>query len=149
MTKVAVRETYQRVRAMSFERKQDPIVLEDDDLYLDMINILKRKLKTGAAELSVINEKLEALTWADNLQKEELMVINDIISAARDLHFTLIRHYEKYAPMREENLAIEELDNLKEQIDLLKENYQDVESAFFILPEMPDFKDTTIKLSLM
>ena len=38
---------------------------------------------------------------------------------------------------------------IKNSIDELKESYEDLESVFFFLPKMPDFVETTTKLSLM
>ena len=51
--------------------------------------------------------------------------------------------------LRKKGIAKEAIKDFKNSIDELKEAYEDLESVFFFLPEMPDFKETTSKLSLV
>lgn len=51
--------------------------------------------------------------------------------------------------MRSKGIAKEEISNFKAAIDDLKDSYQDLESVFFFLPKMPEFKETTKQLSLI
>jgi 5-bromo-4-chloroindolyl phosphate hydrolysis protein len=61
----------------------------------------------------------------------------------------LIRQYVSLYLIRSKGIAKEEIKNFKNTIDDLKENYQDLESVYFFLPEIPDFKETTKLLSLV
>jgi len=96
-----------------------------------------------------INESIERVTWFNDLDDESLMLINDLISSIKDLHSTLIRQYVSLNLIRSKGIAKEEIKNFKNTIDDLKENYQDLESVYFFLPEIPDFKETTKLLSLV
>lgn len=77
------------------------------------------------------------------------MLLNDLISSAKDLRTSLIRQYISMNFFRKKGIAKEEIKNFKNSIDELKESYEDLESVFFFLPEMPDFVETTSKLSLV
>jgi hypothetical protein len=65
------------------------------------------------------------------------------------LHSTLIRQYVSLNLIRSKGIAKDEIKNFKNAVDDLKENYQDLESVYFFLPEIPDFKETTKLLSLV
>ena len=77
------------------------------------------------------------------------MLTNDLISAAKDLHSSLVRQYISLDFLRKKGVAKEEIKEFKTSIDELKETYQDLESVFFYLPEMPEFVETTKQLSLV
>ena len=77
------------------------------------------------------------------------MMLNDIISLAKDLRSSLIRRYVSMNVLRQKGIAKKEIKEFKIAIDDLKETYEDWESIFFFLPKMPDFIETTKKLSLV
>ena len=77
------------------------------------------------------------------------MLINDLIAAAKDLHSSLLRQYVGFNYIRSKGIATAEILEFKNSIDELKEAYSDLESVFFYLPEMPEFLETTKKLSLV
>ncbi len=77
------------------------------------------------------------------------MLINDIISVGKDLDSSLIRQYVGFDFLRKKGIAKEEIKNFKKSIDGLKESYSDLESVFFFLPEISEFKETTKLLSLV
>ena len=97
----------------------------------------------------IIDERIEKLTWFNTVNEECLRLINDLISSIKDLHSSLVRQYVSLNYIRSKGIAKEEISNFKSAIDDLKDSYQDLESVFFFLPEMPDFKETTKQLSLI
>ncbi|WMN11379.1 hypothetical protein QYS49_38175 [Marivirga salinae] len=78
-----------------------------------------------------------------------MILLNDIISSAKDLRTSLIRQYISLNFLISNGIAKDEIKEFKNSIDELKESYEDLESVFFFLPEMPDFVETTKKLSLI
>jgi len=95
------------------------------------------------------NNRIEKITWYNDLDEECYMLINDLISAIKDLHSSLIRQYVSMNYLKQKGIVKEEIRDFKSTIDNLKENYQDLESVFFFLPKMPDFKETTKQLSFV
>ncbi|HET7360362.1 MAG TPA: hypothetical protein VFI78_00345, partial [Salinimicrobium sp.] len=95
------------------------------------------------------NENIEKLTWLNDLDDECLMIINDLISATKDLHSSLVRQYVSMNYIHRQGIAKEDIKDFKNSIDELKEAYSDLEAVFFFLPEMPDFVETTKQLSLV
>ena len=77
------------------------------------------------------------------------MSLNDLIASIKDAHSILIKQYVSLNYIRSKGIAKEEISKFKSSIDDLKESYQDLESVFFFLPEIPDFKETTKQLSLI
>jgi hypothetical protein len=96
-----------------------------------------------------INDNIDKITWYNDLDDECLKLINDLISAIKDLRSTLIRQYVSMSFLRQKGIAKEEIKKFKIAVDELKEVYEDLESVFFFLPEMPDFNETTKLLSLV
>jgi len=76
-------------------------------------------------------------------------VFKDIISLGKDLHSSLIRQYVSFNDLRQRGIAKNEIRDFKNSIDELKESYYDLESVFFFLPEISEFKETTKLLSLV
>ncbi len=122
---------------------------ESMNTFLDTILGFKTIIKEKNETMSSITEGMDKLTWFTNPDEESLMLLNDLISAAKDLHSSLIRHYVSLAPIRKKGIARAEIKDFKNSIDELKESYEDLESVFFFLPEMPEFVETTKQLSLV
>lgn len=80
------------------------------------------------------------MTWFNDISNETLLLLNDLISSIKDVHSTLIKQYVALNNIRSRGIAKEEISKFKNALDDLKESYQDLESIFFFLPEMPDFK---------
>lgn len=143
-------KTFSNVRSFSFQEKQTPSLDEEGvNSFLDAILDFKTELKAKSDKIYNVNERIEKLTWFNDLDEESLMLINDLISSAKDLRTSLIRQYVSMNPFRKKGIAKEEIKDFKYAIDELKEAYEDLESVFFFLPEMPDFVETTTKLSLV
>lgn len=143
-------DTFSNIRSFSFQEKKTPLMDEDRvNSFLDAILDFKNELKGKADKIYDINEKIEKITWFNDLDEESLMLLNDLISAAKDLRTSLIRQYVSMNIFRSKGIAKDEIKDLKNSIDELKESYEDLESVFFFLPEMPYFVETTRKLSLV
>lgn len=148
--KSEISNTFSSVRNFSFEEKKVSIYDEERiNAFLDAILEFKNTFQMKTEKIIEINESIERVTWFNDLDEESLMLINDLISSIKDLHSTLIRQYVSLNLIRSKGIAKEEIKNFKNTIDDLKENYQDLESVYFFLPEIPDFKETTKLLSLV
>jgi len=148
--KYEIKNTFSNVRDFSFEEKKSPFLIEKNvNKFLDLIFDFKTSLREKTLKIYNINERIEKLTWFDNLNDECLKLSNDLISLARDLHLSLIRQYVAINFVRNKGIAKKEIKDFKNSIDELKEVYSDLESALFFLPEMPGFKETTKELSLV
>lgn len=143
-------DTFSSIRNFSFKEKQRPLFDEEQmNGFLDSILDFKKGLSKKTQNIYDFNERIEKLTWYDDLDEECLMVANDLISAAKDLRSSLIRQYLNMNFIRSKGIAKNEIKDFKNAIDEFKEIYTDLESALFLLPEMPDFIETTKELSLV
>jgi hypothetical protein len=148
--KSEISKTFSSVRNFSFEEKKVSIFDEERmNAFLDAILEFKNTFQRKTEKIIEINDRIERVTWFNDLDEESLMLINDLISSIKDLHSTLIRQYVSLNLIRSKGIAKEEIKNFKNAIDDLKENYQDLESVYFFLPEIPAFKETTKLLSLV
>lgn len=138
------------VRAFSFSEKKSPVF---DELklnhFLDAILELKEFLSSKTERIKKLNDDFEKLTWRNDLDEDCLMLINDLIAAARDLHSSLFRQYLRMSFIRTKGIAKDEIKEFKISIDELKEICSDLESTFFFLPKIPGFLETTKSLSLI
>ena len=143
-------DTFSNVRSFSFQEKKASLLDEEKvNSFLDVILDFKNSLKEKTERIYNINEKIERITWFNEIDEESLMLLNDLISSAKDLRTSLIRQYISMNSFRTKGIAKEEIKDFKNSIDELKESYEDLESVFFFLPKMPDFVETTSKLSLV
>ena len=141
---------FSNVRIFSFQEKKAPLLDEDGvNSFLDAINDFKNDLKEKTAKIYDINERIEKITWFNNLNEEDLMLLNDLISSAKDLKTSLIRQYTSMSLFRKKGIAKNEIKDFKNSIDELKETYEDLESVFFFLPKISEFIEVTKKLSLV
>ncbi|NEW78112.1 MAG: hypothetical protein GZ086_01550 [Gelidibacter sp.] len=142
--------TFSSVRDFSFKEKQSPLLDEEQmNGFLDAILDFKKGLSKKAQDIYDFSDRIEKLSWFNDLDEECLMVANDLISAAKDLSSTLIRQYVSMNFIRSKGIAKDEIKNFKNAIDVFKETYTDLESVLFFLPEMPDFVETSKELSLV
>ena len=148
--KSEIQNTFTSVRDFSFSEKRN--LLSEDELnnqFLDAILDLKKSIKDKTVRIYKINDNIEKLTWLNELDEECLMLINDLISSAKDLRSSLIRQYVSLGFLKKKGIAKEEIKDFKNSLDELKETYQDLESVFFYLPEFSGFTETTKQLSLV
>ena len=148
--KAEIEGTFSSVRDFSFDEKRSAYMDQEKmNAFLDTILDFKNFLREKSNRIFSLNDKVDKITWYNDLDDECLKLINDLISAIKDLRSTLIRQYISMAFLRKKGIAKEEVSEFKYAIDELKEVYEDMESVFFYLPEMPDFKETTKLLSLV
>lgn len=148
--KSEIQNTFTSVRNFSYSEKRNP--LSEDKInneLLDAILDMKESIKDKTKRIYKINNEVEKLTWFNDLDEECLMLTNDLIAVAKDLRSSLIRQYISLDFLRKKGIAKDELKDFKNSIDELKETYQDLESVFFYLPEIPEFIETTKQLSLV
>ncbi len=148
--KEEITNTFTSVRTFSFDEKKSPFMDQERmNFFLDAILEFKKSLVDKTEKMQFITNKIEKITWFNDLDEECLMMINDLISGIKDLRSTLIRQYVSMNFLRKKGIAKQEIKNFKLSIDDLKEIYQDLESVYFFLPEIPEFKETTKQLSLI
>lgn len=148
--KSEIQNTFSSVRSFSYTEKKSSISEEElTNKFLDAIIDLKSLLSSKTHRIYEVNTNIEKLTWLNDLDEECLMIINDLISAAKDLYSSLIRQFVSMNYLRKRGIVKEEIKDFRNSIDELKEAYSDLESVFFFLPEMPDFVETTKQLSLV
>lgn len=145
-----ISETFEIVRKFSFEEKKESLFDEVKvNKFLDKILELKKILSIKTEKMNGLVENIERITWFDNLDSNSLLLINDLISAIRDLRTSLFRQYVSLSLIRSKGIAKVEIKNFKDAIDDLSEIASDLESTFFFLPNMEEFKETTKQLSLI
>ncbi len=94
-------------------------------------------------------DKIEQITWFNNLDNDSLMLINDLISSIRDLHSSLLRQYISLNFLCSKGIAKEEIKKFKASIDDLRDVAANLESRFFFLAKYRRFSRTTKELSLV
>jgi hypothetical protein len=145
-----IAETFSTVRRSSFNEKKSPLMDQKKiNQLLDRILELRQMLDEKTNWILSINERLERITWYNDLDEECYMLLNDLISSLKDLHSSYIRQYVELNLIRQKGIAKDNIKDFKNAVDELKVNYQDLESVFFFLPEMDDFVETTRQLSLI
>lgn len=148
--KTEIKDTFSSVRDFSYSEKKNPISENEvNNVLLDAILEFKESIKKKTLKIYEINERIERLTWFTDLNDECLMLMNDLIASSKDLHSTLIRQYISMEILRKKGIAKVEIKDFKNSTDELKEVFEDLESVFFFLPELPGFVETTKQLSLV
>ena len=147
-TKNRIKNTIDEVRRTSFNEKINSSK-EKINSFLDAIIDFKVQLEERTAKISNLADELEKITWFEIDDNECLMLLNDLIAQSKDLHSTLIRNYLRFVSLKTKGIAKEEIKAHKAAIDDFRESYTDLESVFFYLPQMPEFKETTRELSLL
>ncbi len=148
--KSRISEIFGDVRKFSFEVKKEYVFDEVKiNNLLDKILEFKRVFNDRTNKINSLVEKIEQITWFNNLDNDSLMSINDLISSLRDLHSTFLRQYISLNYIRSKGIAKEEIKNFKAALDDLKDVAADLDSIFFFLPNINDFQETTKELSLV
>lgn len=148
--KPQIAETFQKVRMLSFEEKKEAVFDEKKiNKLLDTILEFKKAFATKTAKIEEVVERIEKITWFNKLDKESLMLVNDLISLIRDLHSSLLRQYVSLNFIRSQGIAKVEIKNFKNAIDDLKDVANDLDSRFFFLPKNDEFQQITKELSLI
>jgi len=149
LNQTKILETFENVRKLSFEEKKDSIFNEVKiNKLLDTILDFKKVYTDKTIKINTLVEKIEQITWFNNVGNDSLMSINDLISSIRDLHSSLLRQYISLNFIRTNGIAKEEIKKFKDSINDLKYIAADLDSRFFFQPNTPDFQETTKELSL-
>ena len=149
-SQVTINDTFQVVSNVSYSEKKLKIPTEQEiNNFLDNILELQALLRDKSDKIDTVNGLLEKITWLNNLDEECLVQINTLISVAKDFHSTLIRQFVKLHFLRAKGIAKQAIKDFKYSIDSLKDAIADLESVFFALPSIPEFKDTTKEISLL
>lgn len=142
-----IQETCSNIRFFSFEEKKESSE-EKMNSFLDAILDLKSHIRAKSEKLYNYTERLEKITWYDNLDDECLMLLNDIISLGRELSNSLNRQYAYYnKEFKQHGIAKDEIKELKASINDFKETCNDLEDIFFYLPQDTEFNKITQELS--
>jgi len=136
---------YKSVSDFSFQEKIKEQKTIDD--LLDNILDLKRILLEKSNKLDDIVKRMEAITWFNNIDEACKQLINDIISSANDLHTTLVEELQITRDIYSKGIAKEEINSFEASVGDLKEASEDLESVFFKLPQINEFKGITDELS--
>lgn len=148
--KSKISETFENVRKLSFEEKKESAFDEVKiNRLLDAILELKKIYTDKTITINSLVEKIEQITWFNDVDNDSLMKINDLISSIRDLHSSFLRQYISLNLFRSKGIAKEEIKNFKASVDDLKDIASDLESRFFFLPNIDGFQETTKELSLV
>ena len=148
--KSRISETFEKVRILSFNEKKESVFDETQiNNLLDKILDFKKKFTDKTNRINSLVDKIEEITWFNEIDNENLMSINDLISSIRDLHSSLLRQYISLGFLRSKGIAKDEIKRFKASKDDLKDVAADLESRFFFLPNIADFQETTKELSLL
>jgi len=148
--KPQITDTFEQVRSLSFEEKKESLFDEKKiNSLLDKILDFKKVLISKTNKINSLVEKIEEITWFNNLDDDTLMSLNDLISAIRDLHSSLLRQYIALNFLRSKGIAKQEVKDFKAATDDLRDVAADLESRFFFLPNISGFQETTKELSLL
>lgn len=143
-------ETFENVRNFSFEEKKEAVLDEKKiNSFLDRILDFKNTLVAKTDKIEDVIEEIEKITWFNDLEKDSLILINDLVSSIRSLYSSLHRQYVSFKLLRAKGIAKEEIKGFKSAIDDLKDIANDLDSRFFFLPNNDEFEATTKELSLI
>ncbi|WP_421920138.1 hypothetical protein [Marinifilum sp.] len=143
-----ITDIFNNIRSFSYEEKHNlldtvkfnRLTRKKGYVLLDERIELKGTIVNKNNKIRAINEKLEKLSWLNHLNEECLMLLNDIIALARDLRNILIKQFVTLNPAIKKGILKNEIKDFIYSIDELKETYEDLESVFFFLPKMQEFK---------
>ncbi len=148
--KPKIADTFEKVRAFSLQEKKESVFDEPRiNMLIDKILEFKKTFTEKTNKINSLVEKIEEITWFNNLDNDTLLSINDLISSIRDLHSSLLRQYISLNFLRSKGIAKQEIKKFKTAIDDLKDVAADLESRFFFLPNISNFQEITKELSLL
>lgn len=135
-----IEQTYDLVSNMSYQTKKEDIYSEESiNVFLDTILEFKKGINDKTNRINHLVDSMEELTWFDTPVEDDLKLLNNLIAICKDFRISLIKSYLSFSGIRQRGVAKEEIKAYKRAADDLKEMYEDLESAFFILPKDPLF----------
>ena len=149
-SKETINHTVEAISDVSYNEKTEALTTEAEiNHFLDNVLGLSQVFNKKTATINTINQLLEKISWLNDLNEECLKLLNVLIGVGRDFHSTLLRQYLNLHNLENNGIAIKPMADFKESIDNLTELIDDLESAFFSLPKMPEFLEATKQLSLL
>lgn len=136
---------------VSFREKRQPSITQEIiDGFLDSILLLKKQLTEQIEEISELTEMVESLTWIDDpISESDLFKIHDLITKINDYTSSLYRQLFTLKSVKDKGIATKEINAFRDEIDSFREVSQDLESVFFFLPAIEDFKEAEKIISLI
>ncbi|UZH54645.1 hypothetical protein JRG66_11775 [Salinimicrobium tongyeongense] len=115
---------------------------EQIDNFLDEINRTKKELRDLTKALKSLDKSIIQITWLDNLQKKDEIIIKGIIAMGKEANIQLTAFVEKQEERDSKNgIFKKELEALKEAINLHQESVLEVEHIIFDLRKNDEFLD--------
>lgn len=150
-SKGAIVESFEYVRNLRYTERTDNLVQSEEEInaFLDAILDFKKSIVSKTEQIEVLVDKLESITWFDNVDDECLMILSDIISLSKDLSQNLERKYKMVGltKIKAKGIAKNEIKNYIASIEDLKEVADDLEDVFFKLPHCEEFNSVTVEFS--
>lgn len=139
------------VDEISYKAKVKPAITEEViNKFLDQILLLKELLRNQTKELSKLNDQVEKVTWVgEPIGEENLKKINNVIAKMKDLYSSLNRQILSLKPIKKKGIATKAINEFRAEVDGIRESYEDLESVFFFLPALPEFKEAQRIISLV
>lgn len=145
---VEIQETIEEVKDFSFRERTEYYDEERTNRLLDSILDFKKSLNSTTEDVCKIVDAFESLTWAGEPNEDNLKQIIELLALTRDLHRTLIKRYVLFnKTLKPKGIAVKDLKTFKGALDDLIEVTDDIEDIYFVFPKMPDFVETTTRLS--
>ena len=145
-----IKKTSDQVKALGFKQKQQLLSEQEIvDRFLDAIPKFKKGLTYRTNIMEDIADNVDLISRMGKPSQAALKELNGLISVLRDWHSVMVRDYVSLNSIRKHNIAKGEIKAYKAAIDGLKEGYEDLESIYFFLPSIPEFKETTRDISLI
>jgi hypothetical protein len=145
-----IKETVDTARFLSFEEKREAYFNESKlNRFLDQILEFKKLIALKTTKIEELTEKMELITWLNQLDEGSLLLVNDLISTVRDLHLTLLRQYKSAETLLLKGVGEAEILAFKDAIDDLNDVSNDLESRFFYFSKNEEFINITKELSLL
>lgn len=115
---------------------------EQIDSFLDEINKFKRELGNLTKALNFLDKSMIRITWLDNLQKKDEIIIKGLIAMGKEANAqleTFVAEQEKLE--RTGGIFQKDFEALREALDLHLESVLEVEHIIFDLRKNEEFLD--------
>lgn len=115
--------------------------------FLDKILFIKKDLSKRTNQIDFLIEKLEQLTWLNDVNSECLDLIKKLLNSVEEFEKLLFESFKNLSPFLKEKIATKEIYSFRNAIDDLKEVREDLYSTFFVLNNDKDFIKLTEELN--
>ena len=115
---------------------------EQIDTFLDEINEVKKEFRNLTESLKFLDKSMIKITWLDNLQKKDEIIIKGLIAMGKEANTQLesfVAEQEKLG--RTTGIFEKDFEALEEAMDLHLESVLEVEHIIFDLRKNEEFLD--------